>query len=151
MIAKQTPASRLASEDDGPSAQSKRSWIMSRVHSEDTAPELTVRSLAHRLGYRFRLHRADLPGKPDMVFPSRKKVIFINGCFWHGHDCHRGHREPKSNQVYWRDKITRNIARDKKHEEELTALGWRALAVWECQLKDTDALKNTLVSFLEQG
>lgn len=122
---------------------------MSRVREKNTSPELKVRSLVHRLGYRFRLHRKDLPGKPDLVFPSRKKIIFVHGCFWHGHDCARGKREPKSNTEYWVEKIRRNTERDARHWSELKSLGWDALVVWECELKDAEALSSRLTSFLE--
>lgn len=130
--------------------ESKRSWIMSQVRGKDTSPELIVRSLIHRLGYRFRLHRKDLPGKPDIVFPSRKKAIFVHGCFWHGHDCHRGSRTPKTNNVYWKEKIERNVRRDKARQRELDLLGWRTLIIWECRTKDLGALRSVIVSFLEE-
>lgn len=126
----------------------KRSWIMSRVREKNTSPELKVRSLVHRLGFRFRLHRKDLPGKPDLVFSSRKKIIFVHGCFWHGHDCSRGEREPKSNTKYWVEKIQRNADRDARHQSELKALGWNVLVIWECELKDAETLSERLKSFL---
>lgn len=129
-------------------AEEKRSWIMSRVRSKDTSPEIRVRSLIHRLGYRFRLHRADLPGKPDVVFISRRKVIFVHGCFWHGHDCLRGARPPKTNVEYWRKKIAGNKQRDIKHLVELNALGWEVMTVWECDINDGRKLENALKSFL---
>ncbi len=130
--------------------ESKRSWIMSRVRGKDTSPELIVRSLIHRLGYRFRLHRKDLPGKPDIVFPGRKKAIFVHGCFWHGHDCNRGSRAPKTNTVYWKEKIKRNVRRDKARQRELDLLGWRTLIIWECRTKDPGSLRSVIVSFLEE-
>lgn len=130
--------------------KSKRSWIMSRVRGKDTSPELIVRSLIHKLGYRFRLHRKDLPGKPDIVFPSRRKAIFVHGCFWHGHECYRGSRTPKTNNVYWKEKIERNVRRDKARQRELDLLGWRTLIIWECQIKDVNAIHSILVSFLEK-
>jgi DNA mismatch endonuclease, patch repair protein len=126
-----------------------RSATMRAVHSENTRPELVVRSTLHQLGYRFRLHRSDLPGKPDIVFPGRRKVIFVHGCFWHGHDCARGARIPKTNREYWVSKITRNKQRDLLHLSNLEACGWRALAVWECQCADSDALSHLLSRFLE--
>ncbi len=110
-----------------------RSRIMSRIRSKDTKPEMTVRRLIHSLGYRFRLHRRDLPGTPDMVFPGRKAVIFVNGCFWHGHDCGRG-KLPKSNVRFWRKKFRDNSARDEKNIAALRANGWRVLVVWECEM-----------------
>lgn len=130
-------------------SKKKRSWVMSRVRDRDTSPEMAVRSLVHRLGYRFRLHQKDLPGKPDLTFPSRCKVIFVNGCFWHGHDCLRGDRKPKSNVEYWRKKIERNKQRDKANQQRITKLGWEFLVIWECQIKDHEKLKTVLVSFLE--
>lgn len=119
---------------------SKRSLNMSAIKSTGMKPEMLVRSMVHRMGYRFRLHSKDLPGKPDLVFRSRKKAIFVHGCFWHGHDCRRGARMPKTNTDYWRAKIGRNRARDVRHLEDLAALGWRALVVWECELADETAL-----------
>ena len=119
-------------------SKEKRSWVMSRVRGKGTSPEIRVRSLTHRLGYRFRLHQKDLPGKPDLVFPSRKKVIFVHGCFWHGHDCPRGKRTPKANAGYWTEKIRKNIERDAKNQAELQSLGWNVLVVWECEMKNLD-------------
>lgn len=115
-----------------------RSNIMRAVKSADTKPEMIVRRLVHAMGYRYRLHRKDLPGKPDLVFGPRRKAIFVNGCFWHGHDCVRGARQPKANAVYWRAKIARNIERDTANELALNAAGWSILTVWECQTKAQD-------------
>ncbi|KAF0188414.1 MAG: DNA mismatch endonuclease patch repair [Desulfobulbaceae bacterium] len=126
----------------------KRSWIMSQVRGKNTSPELKVRSLAHHLGFRFRLHRKDLPGKPDLVFPSRKKVIFVHGCFWHAHDCSRGKRTPKANIEYWSLKIRKNIERDIRVQAELRALGWDVLIVWECDLKDLDKVTHDINEYL---
>ncbi len=126
----------------------KRSWIMRQVKSKNTSPELRVRSLLHGMGYRFRLHRRDLPGAPDIVFPGRKKAIFVHGCFWHGHSCPRGSRLPKSNAEYWKKKIARNKERDQRHIEDLFDLGWETLVVWECEVKDTDSLRERLKRFL---
>ncbi len=114
----------------------KRSAVMRRVKGKDTAPEMTVRRLLTRMGVRYRLHRADLPGKPDIVMPGRKLAIFVHGCFWHGHDCARGARVPKANRPYWQAKIARNRARDIEHRAALEAKGWRVLTLWECELKD---------------
>lgn len=113
----------------------QRSEIMSRITSKDTQPEMCVRQVLHRLGLRFRLHRKDLPGKPDIVLPKWKTVIFVHGCFWHGHDCKRGSgkRRPKSNTNYWNPKIEGNIARDAKHAEVLASLGWRRIVIWACE------------------
>lgn len=126
-----------------------RSRTMRAVKSANTKPEMLVRRLAHRLGFRFRLHRKDLPGKPDLVFPDRQRVIFVHGCFWHGHDCKRGARQPKTNADYWLAKIARNQARDQKVVEELTAAGWPSLILWECELRDQEALAARLFAFLQ--
>lgn len=116
-----------------------RSKQMSLVRSNDTKPEWIVRHLVYNLGYRYRLHRKDLPGKPDLVFRPRQKVIFVNGCFWHGHRCRLG-RMPKSRLDYWQNKIARNRARDTEHLRQLRRLDWSALVLWECQLRDNDTL-----------
>ncbi|HVZ92464.1 MAG TPA: DNA mismatch endonuclease Vsr [Rhizomicrobium sp.] len=112
-----------------------RSAVMRAVKAKDTGPEMIVRRLVHGLGYRFRLHRADLPGKPDLVFPGRRAAIFVHGCFWHGHDCARGARTPKENRAYWTRKIARNAERDVAAVKDLRSLGWRTLTLWECELK----------------
>lgn len=125
-----------------------RSRTMRAVRSKNTKPELVVRRLAHSLGFRFRLHRKDLPGSPDLVFPGRRRVVFVHGCFWHGHDCKRGSRQPKENAEYWRAKISRNVARDERVLGELSALGWESLTVWECELRDHPALAIRLRAFL---
>jgi len=121
---------------------------MRAVKDRDTAPELIVRKLVHAMGYRFRLHRADLPGKPDLVFAGRRKVIFVHGCFWHGHDCARGARMPLRNRGYWEAKIARNKARDELTPELLRASGWKCLAIWECETKSTGALRRRLRRYL---
>jgi DNA mismatch endonuclease, patch repair protein len=126
----------------------QRSRIMRAVKSGDTAPELAVRRLAHGMGYRFRLHRKDLPGKPDMVFPRLHKALFVHGCFWHGHDCARGARVPVQNREYWTSKIGRNRERDKAAEAALRQLGWKVLVLWECELKDSDAVGVRVKKFL---
>jgi DNA mismatch endonuclease (patch repair protein) len=126
----------------------KRSAVMRRVKGRDTAPEMLVRRLLTRLGVRYRLHRADLPGKPDIVMPGRKLVIFVHGCFWHGHDCARGARVPKANRAYWEAKIGRNRARDVIHRAALEARGWRVLTLWECGLKDEGELERTIKAVL---
>jgi DNA mismatch endonuclease (patch repair protein) len=125
-----------------------RRRTMQAVKSKDTAPELTVRRLAHRMGYRFRLHRKDLPGKPDLVFPGLHRVIFVHGCFWHGHDCERGARVPKANRDYWVQKIARNQARDRAARAALTGLGWRVTVLWECELSNVTRLHRRLRSLL---
>jgi DNA mismatch endonuclease (patch repair protein) len=125
-----------------------RSAIMRAVKSKDTKPEMIVRRAVHRLGYRYRLHREELPGKPDLVFAGRRKVIFVHGCWWHGHDCRRGAREPRTNREYWRPKIERNRARDEANLLALKALGWEALFVWECEIGDVEKLSTRLAAFL---
>ncbi|WES32188.1 very short patch repair endonuclease [Varunaivibrio sulfuroxidans] len=109
---------------------------------------MTVRRLIYSLGYRYRLHRKDLPGTPDLVFPGRRAVIFVHGCFWHGHDCKRGARTPKSNTGYWKVKIARNVERDAKTIDDLERNAWRVLVVWECELKDAGTLHDKLDAFL---
>ena len=126
----------------------KRSAVMRRVKGKDTAPEMTVRRLLTRMGVGYRLHRADLPGRPDIVMSGRKTAIFVHGCFWHGHDCARGARVPKANRPYWEAKIGRNRARDAEHRAALEALGWRAVVLWECELKDQAGLEARLRSLL---
>ncbi|CUH89831.1 Very short patch repair protein [Phaeobacter sp. CECT 5382] len=111
-----------------------RSRMMAAVKSKNTKPELAIRSALHRRGFRFRLHRKDLPGRPDLVFAGRRAVIFVHGCFWHGHDCHL-FRWPKSREEFWRDKIGTNIERDRQRHQALAEAGWRIGAVWECALK----------------
>lgn len=131
-------------------SQAKRSLIMSKVRGKNTKPELVVRSLLHRMGYRFRLHRRDLPGNPDIVLPRHKKVIFVHGCFWHGHkDCLRAKR-PTTNEAFWNEKLSKNIERDKRYRKELETLGWSVLLVWSCRIKDPEALREELESFMNQ-
>ena len=125
-----------------------RSRIMRAVKGADTAPEMTVRRLIHGMGFRFRLHRKDLPGKPDIVLPRLHRVVFVNGCFWHGHDCARGARVPKANSEYWLAKIAGNSQRDAANLAALEAKGWRAEVVWECQLKELGNVKTRLGKFL---
>lgn len=120
---------------------------MRAVKGKDTGPEMVVRRLIYSLGYRYRLHRADLPGKPDLVFPSRKAVIFVHGCFWHGHNCPRGSRVPKTNRAYWVAKITKNSSRDLANTKALKSSGWRVLTLWECALKEAK-LKSRIRRFL---
>jgi DNA mismatch endonuclease, patch repair protein len=121
---------------------------MRAVKDRDTTPELIVRRLAHAMGYRFRLHRTDLPGKPDLVFPRLRKVLFVHGCFWHGHPCARGARVPVHNRRYWIAKIARNKERDRKARAALKALGWKSLALWECELKDPVKASKIVKRFL---
>jgi DNA mismatch endonuclease (patch repair protein) len=119
----------------------KRSSVMRRVKSRNTKPEMQVRRVLTRMDLRYRLHRKDLPGKPDIVMPRRKLAIFVHGCFWHGHDCARGARVPKANRDYWLSKVARNRARDLEHTAALEVAGWRVLTVWECTLKDEAKLE----------
>ncbi|MGD0961444.1 MAG: very short patch repair endonuclease [Methylomonas sp.] len=126
----------------------KRSSTMRAVKSCDTKPEMLVRRMVYALGKRYRLHRSDLPGKPDLTFSSLKKIVFVHGCFWHGHDCKRGARPPKANADYWTNKIKRNRERDEQTQNALHAMGWEVLVVWECQIKDREALNERLKQFL---
>ena len=119
----------------------KRSEIMRAVKGRDTKPEIALRKKLFSRGLRYRLNVKDLPGKPDLVFPKHKTVVFVHGCFWHGHSCKRGNRQPKQNADYWKDKITRNKARDQKNAAALKKLGWRVITVWECEIKDLDPAK----------
>lgn len=121
---------------------------MSKIGPRDTKPELAVRSLLHRLGYRFRLHRKDLPGTPDLVLPRYGVAIFVHGCFWHGHRCKTG-KMPKSRTEYWGPKIEANKARDARKARQLRRLGWRVIAIWECELKHPDRLARKLVNRIE--
>ena len=125
-----------------------RSRMMSGIRGKNTKPELLIREALHAAGFRYRLHVKDLPGKPDLVFPKYHAIIFIHGCFWHGHDCKRGARAPKDNAPYWQAKIERNRARDGRVLADLVALGWQARVLWECELKDEAALRKTLKAFL---
>lgn len=122
---------------------------MSRIKSRDTKPEKRVRSLLHRMGYRFRLHKKGMPGHPDIVLPRFQKVVFVHGCFWHGHEgCARASR-PSSNKEYWRNKIAKNKARDAQVLKDLDDLGWKYEIVWECETKNLDALAERLERFLQ--
>ena len=130
---------------------SKRSENMRRIKSAGMKPELLVRKLVHKLGGRFRLHRHDLPGRPDLVFPSRRKIIFVHGCFWHQHaGCQLAHR-PRSNLEYWEKKLARNVARDEQNVRELKRQGWRVLIVWECETRNVVGLRKKLKRFLKIG
>jgi DNA mismatch endonuclease (patch repair protein) len=126
----------------------KRSAVMRRVKGRDTTPEMKVRKALTKLGARYRLHRKDLPGNPDVVLPGRRLALFVHGCFWHGHDCARGARVPKANRDYWLAKVARNRARDQTSREALAAQGWRVETLWECDLKDAEALEARLASLL---
>ncbi|HXE25634.1 MAG TPA: DNA mismatch endonuclease Vsr [Roseiarcus sp.] len=128
-----------------------RSAVMRAVKSRDTGAERAVRALLRPIASGYRLNRADLPGKPDIVYIGRKLAIFVHGCFWHGHDCARGARMPKANADYWRAKIARNRARDEKTLAAYAAMGWRALTVYECELKDKARLRARLAETLRPG
>ena len=126
-----------------------RSENMRRIRSKDTAPELVARKLCRELGFTgYRIHRPDLPGKPDIAWIGRKLAIFVHGCFWHGHSCAEGIRKPKSNQYYWIPKIERNRQRDAQHIAALQRMGWRVLVVWECEIKDKLLLSKKFRYFL---
>jgi DNA mismatch endonuclease, patch repair protein len=126
-----------------------RRRTMQAVKSKNTTPELLVRRLLHSQGYRYRLHNSDLPGCPDIVFPARRKIIFVHGCFWHGHNCKRGARVPTTNRVYWTHKVNSNRSRDLTARKNLALDGWKVLCVWECELKDLTATLKRLSKFLD--
>jgi DNA mismatch endonuclease (patch repair protein) len=126
----------------------ERSRQMALIHSKNTKPELLVRKIARSLGHRFRLHVADLPGKPDLVFPN-SKAIFVHGCFWHGHTCRRGRNKPNSNLDYWQAKLNKNLRRDRAHRRRLRKMGWKVLVVWECRLKNLDQVHSRIKKFVE--
>jgi DNA mismatch endonuclease (patch repair protein) len=128
-----------------------RSWNMSRIQSRDTKPEKTVRSILHGLGYRFRLHRKDLPGKPDIVLARYNSVIFVHGCFWHRHKNCKNASIPKTKKTFWEEKFKANIERDIKVKNELKSNGWRVLVVWECELTDIDSVEKELGKFLKNS
>lgn len=126
-----------------------RRRVMQAIKASDTKPEVIIRRIVRSLGFPgYRLHRKDIPGKPDIAFIGRRLAIFVHGCFWHGHSCPRGRRVPKTNIAYWRQKIEGNKARDKAHGKELSKLGWRSLIIWECELRDLEAVRRKLLRFL---
>lgn len=125
-----------------------RSLIMASVKGFDTKPERIVRSIAHRLGFRFRLQREDLPGRPDLAFIALRKAIFVHGCFWHRHAGCRRATMPAANRRFWVEKFSRNVARDKKSTRDLAGLGWKSLVMWECELTDIDEVERKLIRFL---
>lgn len=129
----------------------RRSALMSKVRGKDTTPELSVRRLLHRLGYRYRLHARKLPGKPDIVFANRKKVIFVHGCFWHRHPGCPKASTPKSRTAYWIGKFESNVQRDQQVRDALQSAGWKVLVVWECEAKNIETLQDVLTTFLESG
>ena len=127
----------------------KRSKIMSSIKSYDTQPELMIRSLIHRMGYRFRLRNASLPGSPDIVLPRHKKVIFIHGCFWHGHQKCKRSKRPNTNKEFWKHKLDNNVDRDKHQQRELNKLGWHYLVVWQCQIGKPETVRKRIKRFLD--
>ncbi len=126
----------------------QRSYCMSHNKGKDTKPEFFVRKLVFSLGYRYRLHKKNLLGCPDIVFGPRKKVIFVNGCYWHRHSCKKGQSLPETRRVFWRDKFDRTIQRDKDNYKELKRLGWGVLVIWECQLGKIEKLEHRIIRFL---
>jgi DNA mismatch endonuclease (patch repair protein) len=126
----------------------RRSFIMSSVRTQHTGPEMVVRKLLHGLGYRYSLHRSDLPGKPDLAFPARRTAIFVHGCYWHGHGCRWG-KLPKSKLDYWAPKIAANRARDARKRSQLKRAGWRTMVVWQCQLRNLAAAEARMRAFLD--
>ena len=126
----------------------QRSQTMAAIRSKNTRPEMVVRRIAHRLGYRFRLHRCGLPGTPDLVFVGLRKIVNVHGCYWHMHDCRHGRVTPQSNVNYWKTKRNGNVARDRQNLADLLGLGWDVLTIWECQTKDEEKLSNDLARFL---
>ena len=128
----------------------KRSEIMSRIRGRDTRPEMIVRRIAHALGFRFRLHRKDLPGRPDIVFPRHQAVIVVHGCFWHRHPGCKRASSPKTREGYWQNKFEDNVVRDKRNETALRDLGWKVMVIWECETKDHEAVAARIESFLRR-
>jgi len=122
---------------------------MSRVKAKGSKPEMAVRRLVYGMGFRYRLHRRELPGSPDLVFASRRRVIFVHGCFWHRHDCKAGRRLPKTRLDFWRPKLEGNLRRDLDNQARLRREGWKVLVVWECEVGDTTALAGRIRRFLE--
>jgi len=127
----------------------KRSWNMSRIKGIDTKPEVCVRSLLHRLGYRFRLHRRELPGRPDIVMPKYKTVIFVHGCFWHRHDACKYAYVPKSRNEFWERKFEENVERDKRNRESLKRMGWSVEIIWECETRNPDSLLKRICNIFQ--
>ena len=130
--------------------RAQRSFNMSRIRSKNTSPEMFVRRLVHALGFRYRLHGARLPGRPDLVFASRRKVIFVHGCYWHMHACPWGRVTPKTNAAFWQTKRTSNVERDRRTLRELRRLGWCVLVIWECKLRKPGHLQRRITRFLER-
>ena len=131
-----------------PLSKEERSRVMSRVKNQDTGPEVRVRSMLHRMGYRFRLHRRDLPGTPDIVLPRHEKIVFVHGCFWHSHDCPRGER-PGTRTDFWDEKLDSNVERDRQNQAKLKEQGWEVLVVWGCEVKEPETAYEKLSAFME--
>src|SRR5688572_29996487 len=129
-------------------SKQKRSELMSSVRKAHTTPEVVVRKALHALGYRFRLHRKDLPGNPDIVLPKHRTVIFVHGCFWHCHTCKKGTTRPQTNVEFWMEKLNKNVRRDRENMEALRALRWEVVVIWECETKQFENLKAMLVERL---
>jgi DNA mismatch endonuclease (patch repair protein) len=127
-----------------------RSRIMSLVKGKDTVPEMAVRRLVHSMGYRYLLHDKRLPGRPDLVFPSRRKVIFVHGCFWHQHENCRRATMPSTHTEFWVEKLGRNVCRDREVEHSLIAAGWRVLVLWECEIKQVGAIRDAIEAFMSE-
>ena len=123
----------------------QRSWNMSRIRSKNSSPECKVRSMLHRIGYRFRLHRRDLPGTPDIVLPKHNTVIFVHGCYWHRHTCYNGTVTPKTRTDFWRNKFDENRSRDHRNTKLLKAAGWRVVVIWECQTENEELLREVVI------
>lgn len=126
----------------------KRSWIMRQVRGRNTRPEIVVRSMVHRMGFRYRLHRGDLPGSPDLVLARYGKVIFVHGCFWHGHRACVRAKRPTTNEEFWNKKLGENVARDKRVRKQLHRNGWETLVVWQCETRQPELLLRKLTRFL---
>jgi DNA mismatch endonuclease, patch repair protein len=132
-----------------PLTPAERSERMSRIRNTDTKPEMIVRRLVHGMSYRYRLHAPELPGQPDLVFRPRRKVIFVHGCFWHQHGC-RQYRQPRTKRSFWEPKLEGNKERDQINQKKLSAMGWKFLVIWECELQNTEKLRKRITEFLEK-
>jgi DNA mismatch endonuclease (patch repair protein) len=131
-------------------SKKRRSWNMSRIRGSNTGPERIVRSILHRMGYRFCLHRKDLPGKPDIVMPKLKTVIFVHGCFWHRHRGCMNCTTPTTNRKFWINKLNGNAARDKRHQRNIRKLGWTPIVIWECETEKPALLEKKILNYLNQ-
>ena len=132
-----------------PLNRKQRSELMARIGGRDTAPEMAVRRIAHRMGLRFRIHRKDLPGRPDLVFPKHRLALFVHGCFWHRHEGCRFAYMPKTRIEFWKKKFEGNVARDKRQESALHALGWKVLTIWECEVRNIEEVERKIGAFLD--